>query len=487
MLRNKRLWTLLITAFVLVGSVYAQLSTQDLANRYLNKADEALEDGRLNDAYTNITNAMKISKSGDDDIIPTNILVLARTVYRQKLKVLMQKYDQLDLIDVKTNLEKYPEVSTTEITKLVRQIEAKAEEDARVKEQKSQQQFYDNMQQSSENTTKAMSQVSEAVNQMKEENRQNAELQKQQMEQQKEQTEVLKQSLELNREESRKNQNNFRNIFILLIIVVVVILLVVLLIVLIVRSAAKHSQIQQAQYVEAFKLLAQNQSQTNQLMIGGIAGLYGDDGLKLAGSSSTWSQDALPPPEETPEEKEELRELAAKCEDLGAKIDQITGRKNNSKNVSELVYKLATKLGVHQHEAMVYFCASMVYDAGFLGIDPELVQAEQLTEEQRKELQRHIDLAEEYLQFVPRRYWEIFSNAARLHHENMDGSGMPEGLKGEAIPKIARIIRVADSFNAISSRRAYRAGIDKESAIEMLEEKAELYDPDVIQALKDII
>ena len=65
MLRNKRLWTLLITAFVLVGSVYAQLSTQDLANRYLNKADEALEDGRLNDAYTNITNAMKISKFTD--------------------------------------------------------------------------------------------------------------------------------------------------------------------------------------------------------------------------------------------------------------------------------------------------------------------------------------------------------------------------------------------------------------------------------------
>ena len=106
-------------------------------------------------------------------------------------------------------------------------------------------------------------------------------------------------------------------------------------------------------------------------MIGGIAGLYSDDGLKLAGSS-TWSQGALPEPEDKPEEKEELRELAAKCEDLGVRIDQVTGRKNNSKNVSELVYKLAIKLGIRQHEAMVYFCASMVYDAGFLSIDPEL-------------------------------------------------------------------------------------------------------------------
>ena len=126
MLRNKRLFTLIITAFLLVGSVYAQLSTQDLANRYLVKAEEDFEDGRVNDAYTNITNAMKISKTSDDDIIPTNILVFARTVYRQKVKVLMQKYDQLDLIDIKTNLEKYPEVSTTEITKMIRQIEAKA-------------------------------------------------------------------------------------------------------------------------------------------------------------------------------------------------------------------------------------------------------------------------------------------------------------------------------------------------------------------------
>ena len=94
----------------------------------------------------------------------------------------------------------------------------------------------------------------------------------------------------------------------------------------------------------------------------------------------------MPEPEDTPEEKEELRELAAKCEDLGARIDQVTGRKNNSKNVSELVYKLAIKLGIRQHEAMIYFCASMVYDAGFLSINPELLKADNLTEEQSKEL-----------------------------------------------------------------------------------------------------
>ena len=222
-------------------------------------------------------------------------------------------------------------------------------------------------------------------------------------------------------------------------------------------------------------------------MIGGIAGIYGDDGLKLAGSSSTWSQDSLPAPEETPEEKEELRELAAKCEDLGAKIDQVTGRKNNSKNVSELVYKIALKLGLNQHDALIYFCAGMIYDAGFLGIDPTIMGSDTLTEAQRNELNRHIDLAEDFLQFVPKRYWDVFIDAVHYHHENMDGSGMPEGLKGEEIPKIARIIRVVDSYIALTSRRSYREGTDKEAAYELLQERAEIYDKDVIAALGAII
>jgi HD-GYP domain-containing protein (c-di-GMP phosphodiesterase class II) len=69
----------------------------------------------------------------------------------------------------------------------------------------------------------------------------------------------------------------------------------------------------------------------------------------------------------------------------------------------------------------------------------------------------------------------------------MDGSGKPKGLKGDNIPETARIIRVADSFIALSSKRSYRGGIDKDTAIEKLEEQSHIYDPDVIAVLKDII
>jgi HD-GYP domain len=197
--------------------------------------------------------------------------------------------------------------------------------------------------------------------------------------------------------------------------------------------------------------------------------------------------DALPEPEETPEEKVEMRDLAAKCEDLGTKIDQATNRKNNSKNVSELVYKLAMALGLRQREAMVFFCASMVYDAGFLALDQDLLSAETLSDDEREQLKHHTDLSDSYLQFVPKRYWQIFEDAAGKHHENMDGSGYPEGLKGESIPQIARLIRVADSYISLSSRRSYREINDKETAIAKLKAEPGIYDPDVVAALESII
>lgn len=464
MLRNKRFITFLIS--LLVGTfVFAQASSFELSDRYLAKAEAALDDGKYGDAYKNINAAMSLSKSDPDDVVPANILFLARTIYKTRLKVIQQKFDELDFIEIKSDLEKYPEVSTSELQKLVRQIEAKAASDAKLSEKNDQKKFLDKIEQSSKATTNAIAEMTKTA----------AETQEIIIQQGTRQEAILKDT-----------DSKFSKLIALFVVVVVIILMIVLLIVVIVRISAKNTAMQQAQYAEAFRLLASNQSQTNQLMLGGITGLYGNDGLKLAGSS-TWSQPSLPEPEETPEEKEELRNLAAKCEDIGSRIDQVTGRKNNSKNVSELVYKLALRLGVSQHESMVYFCAAMVYDVGFLSCDADLLAAENISDAQRNNLNRHVDRAVEHLQFVPKRYWEVFENAARLHHENMDGSGIPEGLVGEEIPKIARIIRVADSFNALSSKRTYRGGTDKDSAVSILEEQKNIYDPDVIQALKDII
>jgi HD-GYP domain-containing protein (c-di-GMP phosphodiesterase class II) len=69
------------------------------------------------------------------------------------------------------------------------------------------------------------------------------------------------------------------------------------------------------------------------------------------------------------------------------------------------------------------------------------------------------------------------------HHENFDGSGYPEGLKGEQIPIGARIIHVADAFEAMTSNRPYRTSLGKEEAIRRLNESSgKQFDPSIIEA-----
>ncbi len=465
MLRIKKIITTFFVGLLFVSLGVSQSSANaELAEKFLLQASDAFENGDIETAYKRVNQSMTLCIAGDG-VIPPNIIITARQVYKQKLLRLQKAFDEKTYIEVKTNLEKFQPVVNSEITKLQRQIEADVVAKDKAETQRQTREFVDTIKNSQEELKDSIIK---------------------QGEQQIQQTEKLGTLLH---EQSENTNKKFNQILILVVVIVAIILLVVFLIVIVVRAAAKQSRIQQAQYVEAFRLLAANQSQTNQLMIGGITDIYGNGGLKALKSagSSRWGMDALPEPEETEEEKAEIKELAVKCEDLGAKIDQITKRKNNSKNVSELVYKLALKLGMNQRDAMIYFCAAMVYDAGFLGIDPEILSSESLTDEQRAQINNHVSLAESHLQFVPKRYWEIFDNAARFHHENMDGSGLPNGLKGDKIPAIARIIRVADSFVALSSKRSYRGGTDKDTAVEKMMEMSNIYDSEVIEALKDII
>jgi len=69
----------------------------------------------------------------------------------------------------------------------------------------------------------------------------------------------------------------------------------------------------------------------------------------------------------------------------------------------------------------------------------------------------------------------------------MDGSGYPEGLTGSRIPYIARMIRVAESFNALISKRNYREIVDKESAVGELKKSPGLYDPELVDILELLI
>ncbi len=285
---------------------------------------------------------------------------------------------------------------------------------------------------------------------------------------------------------AKKQNRETYHFYIIFIIIVCLILFIVIAAIIFINRSLKLTSKQNREYINAVKMLAANQTQTNRLMIGGMTELYGSN-LKIAGSSTWDPTKALPDVEISEEDMEELKQLAMKCEEIGSKIDKISGRKNNSKNVSEFVYKLSIQMGLPQGMAMLNFCAAMVYDAGFLGMDPILLTSENLNKEQKEALKNHVFLTEKYLDFVPKKYWSVFEDAATKHHENIDGTGYPKGLKGKSIPQIARLIRVAESYVSLSSKRNYRQALDKETSIQMMKDKPGIYDEEVVAALDFIL
>ena len=477
--------------------------TKDLSIRFLDKANEAFEENNIEDAYKYVNQALAVAKDKESQ---ANVLYFAQTVYSVKLQTLLEKYDDITFIDIQMNLEKYPNVENTKIKKLIKQIEteqaniAKAAEKAEVQAQrKIEAERFEAQQESLEAQTQAMKEQADALKQQAEDNKQSQEALKKVIIKQAEDTKTtqaeFKNALETGLKdmsnaftESAKEQKRSTKVIAFAIIgIAIIILIVVLLIIVIVRHGIKQQKIQQEQYVQAFKMLAATQNQTNRIMLGGAVDLYGQGNLRIAGSSTWAPAQALPDVPYTEEDEEELKQLAIKCEEIGQKIDSVTGRKNNSKNVSEIVYKLSIQLGLPQGLAMLNFCASMIYDAGFLGIDPDLLSSTTLSEEEKEAMKEHVNLAEKYLSFIPKKYWSVFEDAAMKHHENIDGTGYPKGLKGDEIPQIARLIRVAESYVSLSSRRSYRGAMDKESAVAALREQENLYDKDVVDVLEQIV
>ena len=475
MLENKLKKIILSLTFVtFVFAAFA--ATTDLSLRFLDKAELAYEQENVEEAYKYVNQALAVAK---DESSQANVLYFARTVYAEKLQRLLNNYDELAFIEVQTNLERYPNIENAKIKKLVRQIESQVTTNEKAQDRARQQKQFDQM---IEAQKEANAEQTNAIReQIEASNKNQAEF--------KESFEKGFSNLGKAFSDSAEETKRSTKVLTLSIIgIALLILIIVTLIILVVRKGFKAQQVQQAQYVQAFKMLAANQNQTNRIMLGGITDIYGSNPTMRIAGASTWEPAAaLPDVEFTEEDEEELKQLAVKCEEIGTIIDAATGRKNNSKNVSELVYKLSMALGLPQGMAMLNFCAAMIYDAGFLGIDPELLAATNLTDEQKEAIKEHVKLAEKHLEFVPKKFWSVFEDAAMKHHENMDGTGYPNGLKGDEIPQIARLIHVAESFVSLSSKRNYRETMDKETAIAKLREQPQFYDPTVVDVLDQIV
>lgn len=126
--------------------------------------------------------------------------------------------------------------------------------------------------------------------------------------------------------------------------------------------------------------------------------------------------------------------------------------------------------------------AAFLHDIGKIGTpDAILLKPTALTSEERAVMQQHAEIGARMLAGVTD--MEEVADAVRHHHENFDGTGYPEGLSGEQIPLSARIIRVADAYDALTSPRPFHKAQDHDTAARQLEQLSGThFDPQVVQA-----
>jgi putative two-component system response regulator len=150
--------------------------------------------------------------------------------------------------------------------------------------------------------------------------------------------------------------------------------------------------------------------------------------------------------------------------------------------VAEQATILAQTLGLSDSaiEAVTY--GAVLHDVGKIGIaESVLSKPGDLTASERTEMQRHPVIGDGILR--PLRLGSIVGPIVRGHHERWDGTGYPDGLKGEAIPIGARIVAVVDSYDAMTHNRPYRDALSTDEAREeLLRNRGTQFDPEMVDA-----
>jgi putative nucleotidyltransferase with HDIG domain len=156
--------------------------------------------------------------------------------------------------------------------------------------------------------------------------------------------------------------------------------------------------------------------------------------------------------------------------------------RGHSIRVAKWARSCARMLGLGAEEEEHVYMAGLLHDLGKIGIQEDiLLKPSPLTPEERKEMQGHPEVGARILE--PARFPAAVIAAVRHHHEDYGGGGYPAGLSREEIPLLARIIRVADAYDAMTSARPYREAFTPQEAYEELKRCAgRQFDPRVVEA-----
>lgn len=161
--------------------------------------------------------------------------------------------------------------------------------------------------------------------------------------------------------------------------------------------------------------------------------------------------------------------------------------KEHSQRVTDLAVRIAEAMGCSSDELESLRFAGPLHDIGKIGIrDQILMKPGKLTREEYEIIKAHPVIGEEivgHLGLLPVEKWIV-----RHHHERWDGKGYPDGLVGRETPRLSRILAVADTFDAITSRRPYRSPWGAGDAIEEIKRNSgSQLDPEVVDAFESCV
>jgi len=169
-----------------------------------------------------------------------------------------------------------------------------------------------------------------------------------------------------------------------------------------------------------------------------------------------------------------LSAITALAYALEAKDEYTSG---HSQRVADFAVAIAAELGLSQESADKIRIAGLVHDIGKIGVRESILnKSSRLTDEEFQHIQKHAEIGERILAPIAEDA-EILS-LVRNHHEHFDGSGYPDGLKENQIPLGARILAVADAYEAMRSARPYRTAMSEAAACtEIQQGKGTQFDP----------
>jgi putative two-component system response regulator len=162
--------------------------------------------------------------------------------------------------------------------------------------------------------------------------------------------------------------------------------------------------------------------------------------------------------------------------------------RGHCERLAEMSTRLGTRLGIPEEHIKALGWAGIVHDIGKIAVpDAILLKPGPLTPEEMSMMRKHSVVGERIC--APLRSFRLVTPIIRHHHEKRDGSGYPDGLRLEEIPLTARILQLADVYDALTTNRPYRTAVPSEEALQIMDEEAKLgwWDQDLFDRFREMI